>query len=69
VGGPANETEKCLRLDFSILHGPPPSPLHAVLGGFYELKPILIPQSTPLYEASVFDVGIFASRFFFETME
>jgi hypothetical protein len=28
VGEPANETEKCFRLDSSILPGPPPSPLH-----------------------------------------
>ena len=31
VGEPANETEKCFHLDSAFLHGPPPSPLHALL--------------------------------------
>ncbi len=35
VGEPTIETEKSIRLDSSICHGPPPSPLHPLLGGFY----------------------------------
>jgi hypothetical protein len=33
VGEPSVETEKAFRLDSAFLHGPPPSPLHALLGG------------------------------------
>ena len=35
VGEPANEMEKCFRLDSAILHGPPPGLLHALSGGLY----------------------------------
>jgi len=42
VGEPANETEKCFRLDSSILHGLPPSPPARIVGRF------------PLFKATYF---------------
>jgi hypothetical protein len=32
VKEPTDETENCFRLDSAFSHGPPPSPLHALLG-------------------------------------